>query len=159
MTSQLIITTVEELQSDIVLKTKTFKNKIGIYVSLNKTQKSTEDLLRKGGVETSKLFFIDCVSKDKVNDEVLHIPPESLDVLSVAIQTFIKDIPGEKFMIIDALSTLLIYNNENKVAKFVQEVTEYATDNQVHIVAFSPKTQGEELLNKIFNFFDTVENK
>jgi archaellum biogenesis ATPase FlaH len=62
-------------------------------------------------------------------------------------------------MIIDALSTLLIYNNENKVAKFVQEITDYASENQVYVVAFSPKTQGEELLNKIFNFFDKVEKK
>ena len=159
MTSQLTITAVEKLQSEITAKTKTFKNKIGIYVSLNKTQKSTEELLQKSGIDTSKLFFIDCVSKEKVRDDVLHIPPEDLDQLSTAIQTFIKDIPGEKFMIIDALSTLLIYNNENKVAKFVQDVTDYASENQVYVVAFSPKTQGEELLNKIFNFFDEVEKK
>jgi archaellum biogenesis ATPase FlaH len=159
MTSQLIITAVEQLQSEIILKTKTFNNKIGIYVSLNKTQKSTEDLLQKNDINTSRLFFIDCVSKEKMREDVLHIPPEDLDVLSTAINTFIKDIPGEKFMIIDALSTLLIYNNENKVAKFVQEITEYASANQVYVVAFSPETQGEELLNKIFNFFDRVDKK
>jgi len=159
MTSQLIITAVDKLQLEITAKTKTFKNKVGIYVSLNKTQKSTEELLQKRGIDTSKLFFIDCVSKEKVREDVLHISPENLDMLSTAIQTFIKDIPGEKFMIIDALSTLLIYNNENKVAKFVQEITEYASENQVYVVAFSPKTQGEELLNKIFNFFDNVEKK
>jgi len=159
MTSQLTITAVDKLQSEIILKTKTFKNKVGIYVSLNKTQKSTEELLQKNGIDTSKLFFIDCVSKEKIREDVLHIPPENLDVLSTAIHTFIKDIPGEKFMIIDALSTLLIYNNENKVAKFVQEVTKYASENQVYVIAFSPKTQGEELLNKIFNFFDDVEKK
>jgi len=60
-------------------------------------------------------------------------------------------------LIIDALSTLLIYNNENKVAAFVKEVTEYASENEVQIVAFSPETKGEELLNKIFNFFDKVK--
>ena len=157
MTSQLTITSVEKLQAEIITKTKTFKGKIGIYVSLNKTQKSTEDILKKGGIDTSKLFFIDCVSKEKVREDVLHIGPEDLDMLSTAIQAFIKDIPGEKFMIIDALSTLLIYNNENKVAKFVQDVTDYASENNVYIIAFSPKTQGEELLNKIFNFFDKVE--
>jgi hypothetical protein len=54
---------------------------------------------------------------------------------------------------------LLIYNNENRVAIFMKEVTEYASDNDVHVIAFSPKTQGEELLDKIFNFFDKVEGK
>ena len=159
MTSQLIITSVEKLQNDIVLKTKSFKGKTGIYISLNKTQKSTEEMLRKEGVETSRMFFIDCVSKEKVREDVLHIGPENLDMLSTAVQAFIKDISGEKFIIIDALSTLLIYNNENKVAKFVREVTDYASENNVYVMAFSPKTQGEELLNKIFNFFDNVEKK
>jgi len=37
------------------------------------------------------------------------------------------------------------------------EVTEYASKNDVTVVAFSPETKGEELLNKIFNFFDKVE--
>ena len=159
MTSQLIITSVERLQDEIILKTKSFKNKTGIYVSLNKTQKSTEDFLQKGNIDTSKLFFIDCVAKDKLKEDVLHISPEDLDMLSTAVHEFIKDIPGEKFMILDALSTLLIYNNENKVAKFVKELTEYASEKNVYVVAFSPKTQGEELLNKIFNFFDAVEKK
>jgi archaellum biogenesis ATPase FlaH len=97
------------------------------------------------------------VTTEKSRDDVLHISPEQLDMLSNAIKEFIKEINGEKYLLIDALSTLLIYNNENKVAKFVKEVTECATDNNVKMIAFSPKTQGEELLNKIFNFFDKVE--
>ena len=73
-------------------------------------------------------------------------------MLSAAINDFIKDIKQDKFLIIDALSTLLIYNDENKVAKFVKEITEYASENNVKVIAFSPKTKGEELLNKM-NFW------
>ena len=157
MSSQLILTSVEELQESINSKVKSLGSIIGIYVSLNKTQKSTEDILKKSGVRTDKMFFIDCVTTEKSRDDVLHISPEQLDMLSDAIKEFIKEICGEKYLLIDALSTLLIYNNENKVAKFVKEVTECAADNNVKMIAFSPKTQGEELLNKIFNFFDKVE--
>ena len=157
MSSQLILTSVEELQESINSKVKSLGSIIGIYVSLNKTQKSTEDILKKSGVRTDKMFFIDCVTTEKSRDDVLHISPEQLDMLSDAIKEFIKEINGEKYLLIDALSTLLIYNNENKVAKFVKEVTECAADNNVKMIAFSPKTQGEELLNKIFNFFDKVE--
>jgi len=159
MTSLLIITSVEKLQDEINSLVKSLNKTAGIYISLNKTQKSTEEILKKAGVNVDKLFFIDCVTTEKVRDDVLHITPEQLDVLSSAVDAFIKDIPGEKFLVIDALSTLLIYNNENKVAKFVKDVTSHASDNDVKIVAFSPKTQGEELLNKIFNFFDKVEKK
>ncbi len=159
MTSLLIITSVEKLQTRVNSVVKSFKNIPGIYVSLNKTQKSTENILRKNKINTNKIFFIDCVTSEKTKEDVLHIAPDQLDLLSSAINTFIKDIKGKKFLVVDALSTLLIYNDENKVVKFVKEVTEYASQNDVKVTAFSPKTKGEELLNKIFNFFDEVKKR
>lgn len=159
MTSLLIITSVEKLQDRVNSMVKSFKNIPGIYVSLNKTQKSTENILKKNKINTNKIFFIDCVTSEKTREDVLHIAPDQLDLLSSAINTFIKDIKGKKFLILDALSTLLIYNDENNVAKFVKEVTEYASQNDVEVIAFSPKTKGEELLNKIFNFFDKVKKR
>ena len=102
---------------------------------------------------TNKLFFIDCVTSDKTRDDVLHIAPNQLELLSSAINSFIKDIKEEKFLIVDALSTLLIYNDLNKGAKFVKKITESASQKDVKIIVFSPKTEGEELLIKIFNFF------
>jgi len=159
MVSLLIITSVEKLQYSVNSVVKSFKNIPGIYVSLNKTQKSTENILNKNKINTNKLFFIDCVTSEKTREDVLHIAPDQLDLLSSAINTFIKDIKGKKFLVVDALSTLLIYNDENKVAKFVKEVTEYASQNDVEVIAFSPKTKGEELLNKIFDFFDEVKKR
>ena len=157
MASKLIIAPVEKLQERIIEIIKDYKDKIGIYVSLNKTQKSAEEILKKSNIDTKRLFFIDCVTLEQTKEEVLHIKPNDLDRLSYAINEFIKDIKEDKFLIIDALSTLLIYNNENKVAAFVKEITEYASQNNVEVIALSPKTKGEELLNKIFNFFDEVK--
>jgi len=157
MVSELIITSVEKLQSEVNKKIASLQKKPGIYVSLNKTQKSVESILKQNNISSSKLFFIDCVSQEKVKEDVLHIPPRDLDKLSYAIHTFIKDIKGGKFLIVDSLATLLIYNNENNVAEFVQKITEYASENEVEVIAFSPVTKGEELLNKIFNFFDKVK--
>jgi archaellum biogenesis ATPase FlaH len=159
MSSILVLTSVENLQDEITAEVMGFNGKVGIYVSMNKTQRSTEELLKKGKISTERLFFIDCVTTEKTRDDVLHVSPEQLDLLATAISAFIHDIPGEKFLIIDALSTLLIYNNENKVAKFVKEVTETAARKDVQVIAFSPKTQEEELLQKIFNFFDKVEKR
>ena len=158
MASLLKIVPVENLQKEINSVVRSFKNTPGIYISLNKTQKSTENILKKAEIKTDKIFFIDCVTAEKVRDDVLHIHPTQLKELSYAISTFIKDIKDKKFLIIDALSTLLIYNDENKVAQFVKEVIEYADQKDVQVIAISPKTKGKELLNKIFNFFDNVKN-
>jgi archaellum biogenesis ATPase FlaH len=157
MSSLLIITSVENLQDEINKVLKEYENIPGVYVSLNKTQKSVENILKENKIKTDKLFFIDCVTSEKTREEVMHIPPNELDKLSYTINTFIKEIKERKFLIIDALATLLIYNNENKVAAFIKELTEYASANDVKIIALSPKTKGEELLNKIFNFFDKVK--
>jgi len=159
MASTLIIISVENLQKEVNDVVKTLSANPGIYVSLNKTHESIENILKKEKISTNKLFFIDCVTSEQKRNDVLHISPRELDKLSSAISTFIKDIPGKKFLVIDALSTLLIYNDENKVAQFVKEITEFASGKEVEVIALSPKTKGEELLNKIFNFFDKVKKK
>lgn len=157
MTSLLIITAVDRLQENINKKIKENNNKLGVFISLNKTHKSTEEALIKEKINTEKIFFIDCVTSEKTKEDVLHIKPDNLDMLSAAISEFIDNIPGEKFVIIDALSTLLIYNSENKVAQLIKNITSFASRKSTEIIAFSPETQGEELLDKIYNFFDKVE--
>jgi archaellum biogenesis ATPase FlaH len=159
MTSVLVITGVENLQEEILRAVKPLQDIPGVYVSLNKTQKSTEDMLKRAGIKTDKLFFIDCVTEYRTREDVLHIAPQDLLTLAQAVDYFIKEIPGEKFLIIDALSTLLIYNDENKVAQFVRQVTETSSEHDVSCISFSPSTKGEDLLNKIFNFFDEVLEK
>jgi archaellum biogenesis ATPase FlaH len=156
MSSTLVITDVEELQNKINAAVKTLSYNPGIYVSLNKTQKSIEEIFKSNGIEVDRLFFIDCVTSEKTRDDVLHISPNSLDMLYTAIEAFINDIEQDKFLVIDALSTLLIYNDENKVAQFAKKLADLGAKKEVEILAFSPKTKGEELLNKIFNFFDRV---
>jgi archaellum biogenesis ATPase FlaH len=158
MPSLLKITSVEKLQDETIRIVSSFSGTPGVYVSLNKTHKGVLDTLEKNNVDTSKLFFIDCVSVDNVDEDTLSVSPSNLDNLAYSIRNFIKEIPGDKFLVIDALSTLLIYNSENDVAAFVKEIAGYASKENVGVVALSPSTKGENLLEKIFNFFDKVEN-
>jgi archaellum biogenesis ATPase FlaH len=154
MTPELIITSIENLQTKVNEIIKSHKDKLGIYVCLNKTQKSIENILKEQEIGTNKLFFIDCVTLEKTREDVLHILPDNLDKLKSAIFSAIRDIQGDKFLIIDALSTFLIYNSEEKVTKFIKEVIEYSTQNNVKLIALSPETKGEELLEKIKDFFE-----
>ncbi len=102
MASLLVITSIEKLQNEINSVVKSFKDIPGIYVSLNKTQKSIESILKQDGINTNELFFIDCVTSEKTRDDVLHISPNQLDLLSSAINAFIKDIlsPNKRIEII-----------------------------------------------------------
>jgi len=154
--SLLVITATENLQRAINEAARS--DGAGIYVSLNKTQKSAEKALKTNRVDTKRLFFIDCTS-EKSSDDTIHVAPTQLDKLAYAIDCFVKEISGKKFLLIDALSTLLIYNSENKVAGFAKAVTDCCSQNNVDVVALTPKTKGEELLNKVFNFFDEVKRR
>lgn len=156
MASKLVICPVEKLQMNVNAILRSMQGTVGIYVSLNKTQKSVEENLVKEKIDFEKIFFIDCVTKEKTREDVLHCSPNELKELSYSIKNFIEEIPGEKFVILDALSTLLIYNPENHVAAFVKELTENSSE-KTEIIALSPETKGEELLEKIFNFFDEVK--
>lgn len=159
MTSLIIIAPVGELQNKINSVLKSFRGAPVIYVTLNKSPERIEDNLEKARINTDKTFFIDCVSSEKTRDDVVYIAPTDLHLLACAIDAFMKDIPGEEFLVIDALSTLLIYNKINKVAKFVKEITGYSSRYQTKIIAFTAETKGEELSNKVFHFFDKVEKK
>jgi len=159
MSSILFITSVDNLQHTINEVLRGCQTVPCIYVSLNKTQKSTEEILKNNGVDTSKIFFIDCVTSDKTREDVMHVAPDKLDILLDAIKAFCNEIKSEKILVIDAISTLLIYNDENKVAMFTKAVTELASRDDVETVAFTPETKGENLLNRIYNFFDTVDKR
>ncbi len=158
MKSELIIAPIEKLEKKKIEIVKNNK-KPGIYVSLNKSVRGLKKLFDKNKIKYDKIFFIDCVSSKKENPETLIIFPDQINNLEYAIKTFIDEIKGEKILIIDALSTLLIYNRENEVAKFIKEIINYPNGNQTEIIALTPKIKGEELLNKIFDFFDRVEGK
>jgi archaellum biogenesis ATPase FlaH len=159
MSSCLIIAPVEKVQNEIIKAVGTFRGAVGICVSLNKTWQGTELFLKQANLKTENLFFIDCVTAERTREDVLHIKPNDVDKLSTAIKSFIKEINSQTFVVIDSLATLLIYNDENKIAQFVKEITEYGTLANVQIVAISPETKGEELLKKIYNFFDSVEKR
>ena len=159
MNSKLIIAPVKDFQNKINYEIKSLNNKPGIYICLNKTQKSIEKNLKKENIKTKKIFFIDCVTQEKQKNDVLYIKPYRLDIIKSAIYNFIKDIEEEKTIIIDALAILLIYNEETKVADFIKKTIELAAKNNTKIIAFSPETKGEELLEKIDRFFEKVEKK
>jgi len=159
MSSLLIVTSVDRLQPQINAVVRALNNMPGAFISLNKTQRSTEQAISSAGVGTDKIFFIDCVTSEKTREDVLHLPPDALNMLAAAIGEFVQDVKGQKYILVDSLPTLLIYNSSAKVAQFVKQLTDFASRPDVNLIAFSPKTKGEDLLNMVYNFFEKVEER
>lgn len=153
--SLLIISPVKKEFDDAINLIKKFKDKSFIYVSLNRTEEKIRKLLEENKIDTKNIFFIDCFSSEK-EDHKICVDPSDLDMLYSAINSFMDSIKGEKIIIVDEISALVVYNSENEVAKFVKKLVENVTKKRTKLIAFTPKTNNPELLNKVFHFFDKV---
>jgi hypothetical protein len=97
-----------------------------IYVSTNKPYDHIVSLFHDEDIDTSKIFFIDCISKEvgssTASKECINCmlveSPRDITGLSIAINAAIDNISGDKLLLLDSLSTMLIYNDSKVVGKF-----------------------------------------
>ena len=103
------------------------KKKNGIYVSLNKGYESVIENLKEQGVEISRLYFIDgitrTIDKEKEAKNCTFISnPGQLTELSLAITTAANTKKFD-FLFLDSVNTLLIYNDLKTTEKFTHYLT------------------------------------
>ena len=101
----------------------------GIYVTLNRPYASLTKILQRNDVNTDRIFFIDGTTKiigeTKKAENVFYVEsPQNLTALSVTITEAVEALPSKnKFLILDALTTLTIYNSTATVSRFLHFLT------------------------------------
>jgi len=110
----------------LLVKRKLF----GIYITVNKPFDSLRTWLKKNGIDVDKLFFIDAVTRTiaeraMLTEKCLFISsPTNLTDLSISLAQILKNPkPEKKFILLDSLSTLLIYNSPETVLQFVHFIS------------------------------------
>jgi KaiC/GvpD/RAD55 family RecA-like ATPase len=100
----------------------------GVYVSLNKPFSVLTKSFEKAGISCASLFFVDGITNvPSIQEDKDHACLGSgvdLSNLCIAISKAINGISGDKYLVLDSLSTLLIYNDSKSVAKFAHLLTE-----------------------------------
>jgi len=105
------------------------KELYGIYITVNRPYESMVNIMERRGIDTDNIFFIDCISTILGDtpfreDRCLFTSPGNLTDLAVLIDQWVRDVPTEdKFLFLDSVSTLLIYNSVGTVAKFSHFLT------------------------------------
>lgn len=120
------------------------RNKSICYISINKPSDSIKKTLKEEGIEENKFYFIDCISRTithkeeelegKAKERTVFIDnPHSLTQLSLEVFNIIE---REKIegILFDCISTLLIYNEEKEVMRFVHHMMSKIKKTQTKVI-------------------------
>jgi len=104
------------------------KDYIGIIVSASRPYKNLAQLYEKKQIDTSKILFIDSISKSQsvgLEDagNVLYLDAVSdLTGISLAVKGSMDKINGNKFIFIDSITSMLIHNEPSIFARFIHGI-------------------------------------
>lgn len=125
-----IIDSANYLDTNIaVVKEIVNKNNSGVYITLNRPYNSLTKVFEDKGIPTNRIFFIDGITKsvgktEKAKNCLYVESPQNLTHLSIIISKATEALPTkEKFLFLDALTTLMIYNKAGTVNKFLHYLT------------------------------------
>ena len=131
----------------------------GLYVSLNKPYETICEELKQNKLDANAIYCIDGVSKEAgkfLNSDKCFCleDPSSLTELSVLTNSLFND-KKIKFILLDSLSTLLLYNDTKAVEKFAHSLLNKARKSNISVVIMSPKEKSEEdILAVVTQFCD-----
>ncbi len=136
----------------------------GIYVTVNKPYSTVVKTLEDAGIDTADIFFIDAISEDTGADiedapnVVFLESPQGLTSLSIAISEAVENLPeGRKFVFLDSLSTLAIYNDMDTVSQFAHFLTGKMRSWNVAGTIVSLESESDaDLINAVSQFCDHV---
>ncbi len=136
----------------------------GVYVTLNRPFEDLLATFQKNNIDERMVIFIDAVTKTaggelKKTDNCLFIgSPENLSDISVAMDQAVRAIPSnEKFVFFDSLSTLLLYNHAETVARFIHFLAGKMRVWKVRgIIVSLQKNKDNELINELTPFCDVT---
>ncbi len=134
----------------------------GIYLTFNKPFEALKRIFDEAGINTGKLFFIDAISgpgspKEAAGKSCINIPnPSALAEVGQAISR-ICSAKKAKFLVIDSLSAILLYHNENTAVRFLHQTsTKMRKSGIMCIIISSPKDLQGRYANLIAQFADQI---
>jgi KaiC/GvpD/RAD55 family RecA-like ATPase len=133
------------------------------YVSVNKPYTTLVKNFEKIKIDTSKFYFIDCVTKSAAGSEaggriVCVSSPKALTEMNIAMKKVLEaNKPG--ITVFDSLSTLLVYEEASVVTRFVHSIISVFRSLGSKGVLISLKDDVKtELVKDLSMFVDKVVN-
>lgn len=119
-----------EVNQGIIKKLVDARKKRCIYLSMNKPSVTLLGEFSEAGIDTSKIFIIDCVTKlagedvERAGNVVFVESPQSLTEMGSVFDGAVKSLPlNGSFLFLDSVTTMLLYNAAKSVATFIHFLT------------------------------------
>lgn len=133
----------------------------GVYVTLNKPYATLLKSFDRAGIPADSVFFVDAITDvPSVEEDATHACVGSgvdLSTLGVCISKAVKQIKEDRFLLLDSLSTLLIYYDANAVVKFAHLLTEKMRSWNSSGSLITVETNSErDLVSQLSPFCDRV---
>lgn len=134
----------------------------GLYVALNIPHSTVERKLKKMGADTSKIFFIDCITSSiksvETTERAIYLDSPNLILLEGTLKHALQILSGERnFVYIESVSTLLAYNSYQSFIKFLRMVTnEIRLYGLVGIIFMLDKELQDVEFSQAMTFVDDV---
>ncbi|MBR9701659.1 hypothetical protein GOV13_01930 [Candidatus Pacearchaeota archaeon] len=134
---------------------KNFSGQKAIYVSLAVSFPSIDTKLKKNGINTEKMHFIDVASgkvKDQKGARCYHLSSASaLTELSIVIGDLLKE--GYTYLVFDSVTNLMIYNNPSRTKKFVIDIVKKMRSAKTKGIYFALRSNVTENIIKAVGAF------
>jgi archaellum biogenesis ATPase FlaH len=127
------------------------------YVSLNRPYRSLQSTFKQAGIDSDGIFFIDAITATATAPEkspncVFVSSPGALTELSVTISNVMESGPYN-LIFFDSLSTLLVYESDNTIAKFVHFLMAKVRVTGKNAIFTCLKQDADSMLVKDINMF------
>ncbi len=113
--------------------------------------------------EHNNIRFIDCVSRasgiSRVDKNCVYIEsPVLLEKTILEMINIFRDVKDNinKYMIIDSISSLMIYNNPKIVKAFFQSLINKTRAENIHTISLAIEEELDEFINKIIFLNDKI---
>ena len=131
----------------------------GTYISLNRPFNNLVSTLQRKDVDTSRLFFVDCVTKREEADigNCIFIGTEnSLTRLGIALSSLVSK-EELSFVYLDSLNTLALYNGLDSAIKFTHFlITKLRNHSKNGIILGINEHTNKKIINELSQLCDVV---
>jgi len=133
-----------------------------VYVTITKPY---ENIVKQFGelAESKNIRFVDCISRaagiTKTDPNCVYVEsPSMLEKLGLEIINIFKTVDEKtnKYLILDSLSTLIVYNDQDIVTEFFYHLANRTRSRNIHIISLAIEEEGMEKFNKLLYLNDKI---